>query len=283
MVAREHPEHGECFISDQSLDVYQYETLRGPYGGRMTSNDKKKGEAMLTGKFLLGRGREELSSDEKQVIEDSIAAVRTLPGRTQLVRAGERVEHSTLLLEGFICRYMDDREGQRQLVAVHVPGDFVDLHGFPMKYLDHDIATLGPVKVATFDHDTLTTITERFPHLTRMLWFSTLLDAAMHREWIFRLGRLGAEGRLAHLFCELNVRLEMVGLARDGMFALPMTQPDLAEACGITGVHVNRVLRSLRERGALTFKANEVRILDRKALATIGEFEPDYLYASRIA
>lgn len=235
---------------------------------------------MLTEKFLLGRGREKLSDDETRVIEDSVATVRSLPGRTQLVRAGERIEQSTLLLEGFICRYMDDREGQRQLVAVHVPGDFVDLHAFPMKRLDHDVATLGPVKVAIFEHRTLTTITERFPHLTRMLWFSTLLDAAMHREWIFRLGRLGAEGRLAHLFSELNVRLEMVGMARDGAFQLPMTQPDLAEACGITGVHVNRVLRVLRERGALTFKSGQVRILDRKVLETIAEFEPDYLYAT---
>lgn len=236
---------------------------------------------MLTEKFLLGRGRDELSADEKQTIEDSVSAVRTLPSRTLLVRAGERVEHSTLLLEGFICRYMDDREGQRQLVAVHVPGDFVDLHAFPMKRLDHDVATLGPVKIATFEHKTLETITERFPHLTRMLWYSTLLDAAMHREWIFRLGRLGAEGRLAHLLCELNARLEMVGLAKDGVYALAMTQPDLAEACGITGVHVNRVLRVLREREALTFKNNEVRILDRKALEAIAEFEPAYLYAGR--
>lgn len=236
---------------------------------------------MITEKFLLGRGRERLGDDEKRVLEESVAAVHTLPGRSLMVRAGERVDHSTLLLEGFICRYMDDREGHRQLVAVHVPGDFVDLHGFPMKRLDHDVATLGPAKVATFEHGTLTTITERFPHLTRMLWFSTLLDAAMHREWIFRLGRLGAEGRLAHLFCELNVRLEVVGMAKDGVFALPMTQPDLAEACGITGVHVNRVLRALRERGAMTFKNNEVRILDRKALETIAEFEPDYLYATR--
>ncbi|MEG3164972.1 Crp/Fnr family transcriptional regulator [Sphingomonas sp. PB2P19] len=237
---------------------------------------------MLTGKFLLGRGRDELSDDEIRVIEDSVAGVRSLPARHQLVRAGDPVDSSTLLLEGYICRYMDDREGQRQLVAVHVPGDFVDLHGFPMKRLDHDVATLGPAKVATFDHRTLTTITERFPHLTRMLWFSTLLDSAMHREWIFRLGRLGAEGRLAHLFCELHVRLEMVGLAKDGVFSLAMTQPDLAEACGITGVHVNRVLRSLRERGAMTFKGSEVRILDRKALERIAEFEPDYLYGSRL-
>lgn len=236
---------------------------------------------MISGKFLLGRGRHELSDEEQRVLEDAIGSVRQVAARKQIVRAGVIIDTSTLLLEGFVCRYMDDRDGQRQLVAVHVPGDFIDLHAFPMRRLDHDIATLGPVKIACYDHRTLETITERYPHLTRKLWFSTLLDAAMHREWIFRLGRLGADGRVAHLFCELNERLEMVGLAVDGQFTLPMTQPDIAEACGLTGVHVNRVLRALREKNLLTFKANEVRILDRKALAAVGEFEPDYLYGSR--
>ncbi|VVT31970.1 Crp/Fnr family transcriptional regulator [Sphingomonas aurantiaca] len=233
---------------------------------------------MISGKFLLGRGRHELSDEEQRVLEDSIGSVRQVAARKQIVRAGVIIDTSTLLLEGFVCRYMDDRDGQRQLVAVHVPGDFVDLHAFPMRRLDHDIATLGPVKIACYDHQTLETITERYPHLTRKLWFSTLLDAAMHREWIFRLGRLGAEGRVAHLFCELNERLEMVGLAADGRYMLPMTQPDIAEASGLTGVHVNRVLRSLREKNLLTFKANEVCILDRKALAAVAEFEPQYLY-----
>jgi CRP-like cAMP-binding protein len=238
------------------------------------------GAVMISGKFLLGRGRHELSDEEQRVLEDSIGSVRQVAARKQIVRAGVIIDTSTLLLEGFVCRYMDDRDGQRQLVAVHVPGDFVDLHAFPMRRLDHDIATLGPVKIACYDHQTLETITERYPHLTRKLWFSTLLDAAMHREWIFRLGRLGAEGRVAHLFCELNERLEMVGLAADGRYMLPMTQPDIAEASGLTGVHVNRVLRSLRERNLLTFKANEVCILDRKALAAVAEFEPQYLYGS---
>ena len=114
-----------------------------------------------------------------------------------------------------------------------------------------------------------------------MLWFSTLLDAAMHREWIFRLGRLGAEGRIAHLFCELNARLEMIGMAEDGRFMLPMTQPDLAEATrDDRGSRQPRAARAAREN-LLTFKAGEVNILDRKALAAVAEFEPQYLYGSR--
>lgn len=233
----------------------------------------------LTSRFLLGRGRERMTAEELQVLEDAATAVKEYPARHTLVRRGEPVSQSMMLIEGYVSRYMDDREGYRQLVSVHIPGDFVDLHGFPTGRLDHDVGTLGPVRMALFDHETLVGITERHPRLTRFLWFATLIDAAMHREWIFRLGRLGAEGRLAHFFCELNARLEMVGLAGEGRFDLPLTQPDLAEACGLTGVHVNRTLRTLREQGLLTFRNGQVEILDRASLAAVAEFDPDYLYS----
>lgn len=235
---------------------------------------------MLNDLFLKGRGRRVLDADDLRILEEGIDAVRDISSRHLLVRQGTPVHVSTLLLEGFICRYMDDREGHRQIVAVHVPGDFVDLHGFPMKRLDHDVATIGPVRIAEYPHDVLERIVEERPRLTRLLWFSTLLDAAMHREWIFRLGRLGADGRIAHFFCELNCRLEMVGLAQDGRFKLPLTQADLAEACGITGVHVNRVLRSLREQALLTYRNGAVEIRNPKALHALAEFDPQYLYGS---
>lgn len=238
---------------------------------------------MLTRRFLLGRARDALSEEERRVIEDSLSAVRTVPARSCLSRRGELVNHSTLLIDGFICRYLDDREGYRQLVSMHVPGDFVDLHGFPLKRLDHDIVTLSQCTIATVEHRTLAEIQHRHPRLTRWLWFSTLLDAAIHREWIFRLGRLGAEGRVAHFFCEMNERLEMVELASEGRFMLPATQADVAEACGITGVHVNRVLRLMRERELATFRGGEVRILDRKRLAALAEFDPIYLYGQQSA
>lgn len=238
---------------------------------------------MLTERFLLGRTREWLSEEERQVLESAVTGVRSVPARTCIMRRGELVNQSTLLVDGFVCRYLDDRNGYRQLVSLHVPGDFVDLHGFPMKRLDHDIATLGPCTLATVEHRTLSGILVKHPRLTRWLWFSTLLDAAIHREWIFRLGRLGAEGRVAHLFCELNARLEMVGLASDGSFSLPATQADIAEACGITGVHVNRVLRLMRERGLALFRSGEVSILDYDRLRVLAEFDPVYLYGEHSA
>ena len=236
---------------------------------------------MLTGRFLLGRGRDALSEEERETIEQSACGTRTFNARQQVVRRGEIINTSMLLLDGYMCRYLDDREGYRQLVSISVPGDFVDLHGFPMKRLDHDVVTLGPCKVALFEHRTLARIVDQYPRLTRWLWFATLLDAAIHREWIFRMGRLGAEGRVAHFFCELNARLELVGLAKNGRFVLPATQTDLAEACGITGVHVNRVLRLMRERGLLLFRSSEVVIQDLPRLTALAEFDPVYLYATR--
>ncbi|MDP1026566.1 Crp/Fnr family transcriptional regulator [Sphingomonas sp. KR1UV-12] len=232
----------------------------------------------MTRLFLLNRTQGRLGAEERAVLDDACEQVRELPARHILVRAGERVHTSTLLLDGFICRYMDDNAGARQLVAIHVPGDFVDLHGFPLQTLEHDVAAMGPVTIASWSHETLVRITEGRPHLTRMLWYATLLDAAIHREWIFRLGRLGAEGRLAHLICELYVRLEAVGLTRDGRFTLPLKQADLAEACGLTNVHINRVLRSIREQGIMTFRSGEVVVHDMARLRKLGEFEPSYLY-----
>lgn len=226
----------------------------------------------------MGRRRGRLSPEDLAALEASVTAVRELPPRKVLARTGERITESTLLVEGFMCRYMDDRSGQRQLVSIHVPGDFVDLHGYPLERLDHDLATIGPARVACWTHGAVSELLQPRPDLQKMFWFATLLDAAMHREWIFRLGRLGADGRIAHLICELEVRLEMVGLAADGRYSLPLKQADLAEACGLTGVHVNRVLRQLRERELLLYKGGEVTILNRSALRALGEFDPGYLY-----
>jgi len=164
------------------------------------------------------------------------------------------------------------------MVSLHIPGDFVDLDGFKLKHLDHDVVAIGPAKVTSYSHDTLANLSERCSRLAESFWLSSLLDAAIHRAWIFRLGRLEAEGRAAHFFCELHARLEMVGLAQSASFAFPLTQSDLGATLSLTGVHTNRVLRSLREQGLLTFQNRQVEIHDRKALAKLGDFDPAYLY-----
>jgi CRP-like cAMP-binding protein len=233
---------------------------------------------VISTKFLQGRARAALSIHEQQVLEAAISGVREVGPRTMLSRSDDVLQQSTYLIEGFVSRYMDDREGHRQLVAIHVPGDFIDLHGFALKRLNHDVATLGPVRIATVPHPALTRIMAEEPHLARLLWFSTLLDAAMHREWIFRLGRLDATARVAHFFCELATRLDMVGLYEGGRFALPITQSELAEACGVTGVHANRTLRVLREQGMLVFREGIAEVLDLAGLKRLAQFDDGYLY-----
>lgn len=235
-------------------------------------------EWMVFDDFLRNRRRDRLSPDDLAALEQSIGDVKEVPARYTLARTGEPIGFSTYLIEGFICRYMDDLEGQRQLVAVHIPGDFVDLHGYPLKRLDHDIATITRCRIALVPHGNLDILVAARPDLTRLLWFSTLLDAAMHREWIFRLGRLNALARVAHLLCESEARMSAVDRVRGGRFELPLTQPDLGEACGMTAVHMNRMLRELRKRGLAEVNKGSVQILDRAGLAKLGEFDPTYLF-----
>lgn len=234
----------------------------------------------LTARFLMGRHREEILPAEMDALEAAIGSVTTFGPRQDLVRHGEVVERCMLLVDGYICRYMDGLDGSRQLVALHVPGDFVDLHGYPMRTLDHDVATITECTVATFPHEVIDRLVIEYHNLGRLLWFSTLLDAAMHREWIFRLGRLGASGRVAHLFSEIGCRLQMVGLSDGLTYSLPLQQSDIASACGITTVHTNRILRELRERGVVTFSGGNIVVKDIKTLHAIAEFDPRYLYPS---
>jgi CRP-like cAMP-binding protein len=183
-----------------------------------------------------------------------------------------------LLLDGILCRYKDLRNGQRQITELHVAGDFADLHSFTLKRLDHSVMSLTPCRVATIPHANLTEITERFSHLTRLYWFATNLDAAVHREWELSLGRRTARAKLATLFCELFVRLEIVGLVKDLSYALPLTQSDLGDCTGLTNVHVNRTLKELRTSELVQFQDGRVTILDWTGLARAGEFDPAYLY-----
>jgi CRP-like cAMP-binding protein len=233
---------------------------------------------MIFTDFLRNRRREQLSDGDLAALEQSVADIRTHPPRHSLAVAGKPIHLSTYLIEGFICRYMDDRNGGRQLVAVHVPGDFVDLHGYPLTRLDHDVATLGTCKVAYVRHETLDELLQVRPNLTKLLWFSTLLDAAMHREWIFRMGRLDAVSQLAHFFCEIEAKLRAVGRSDGRSFDLPLTQADLGEACGMTPVHINRMLKELRERKLLQIQRGKVIVHDLAALRQLCEFDPTYLF-----
>jgi CRP-like cAMP-binding protein len=191
---------------------------------------------------------------------------------------GHEVDVSLLLVDGFMTRHIDASDGRRHLVAVHLPGDFVDLHAYALKHLDHDVGALTDCTVAVVPHAALERIQAQHPHLTRRLWFRTLLDAAMHRQWVYRLSSLNAIQRVAHFVCETHARMLAIDASDGWVFDLPMTQIDIGEVCGLTHVHVNRVLRQLREAGLCTVKSPQVEIHDLRRLVELGQFRAEYLY-----
>lgn len=236
---------------------------------------------MIDRHLMKLRARDEVSEQEERAIASAISVVKDFPADLTVIRRGEELTSSTLLLDGLMCRYKDLRSGERQICEIHVPGDFVDLHSFTLKHLDHNIMTLTPCRIALVPHERLRAITEEFPHLTRVYWFGTNLDAAIHREWELSLGRRSALSRTANFFCELHIRLGLVGLADDSGYDLPVTQIEMAECLGLTSVHVNRTLKQLREQNAVEFRRGRVKLLDLDILRRIAEFDPAYLYLGR--
>lgn len=222
--------------------------------------------------------RDTLSQEERAVLEGAIADVREIGPDQDLVREGSRPTASTLLLEGYTIRYHILADGKRQISAVHITGDFLDLHSFLIRKMDHNVATLSPCRVAMVPHVALREITEKYPHLTRILWLSTLIDAAIHREWVVSMGRRSAVARLAHLACELYVRLQQVERTDGPSFHFPVTQIELGDLLGLSVVHVNRSLQDLRASGALSWHDERVRVLDWDRLKQIAEFDDNYLH-----
>lgn len=236
---------------------------------------------MIEKLLLKLRVRDEVSEIEEQALREAVSHTVEHGRNRTFIRADEPLSSSNLLLEGLVCRYKDLADGRRQMLELHVPGDFVDLHSFPLKKLDHNIMALTPSRLAIVPHERLTRITETMPHLTRLLWFITMLDAAGHREWMTSLGRRSAIEKVAHLFCELYARLKVVELANSLSYSLPLTQTDISELKALTPVHVNRVLKQLREQGLVTFRSGNVEIHDLPRLQVAAEFDPAYLFLEK--
>jgi CRP-like cAMP-binding protein len=230
-------------------------------------------------KKLLWHG--DLSPAERLTLDAMIERTKDIAAGEDLVREGDKPSHSILLLSGFAARYTLVDDGRRQIMAVHVTGDFVDLHSFVLKTMDHSVGALTRCKIALVPHDFLQGITERLPHLTRLLWLDTLVDASTHREWIVGMGRRSALEQLAHFVCELYVRLEVLGLVDGGSFELPLTQTDLGDALGLSLVHINRTVRELRESGLVAWRGAQVTIKNWDKLVALAQFDPTYLHLNR--
>ena len=219
-----------------------------------------------------------LSAEDRRFLAEITRQSRRIRGRTDIIREGERADDVRLVLEGFACRYKILPDGKRHIMAYLVPGDLCDVHVFILRAMDHSIGTLSDCRVVDIPRDRILAMLER-PAIARALWWSALVDEATLREWLVNIGGRPGEQRLAHLFCELLMRLQTVGLA-DGnnSYELPITQNELGETMGLTLVHVNRVLQRLRAKGLITLRNKHLVINDAQALMEFGQFNPNYLH-----
>jgi CRP-like cAMP-binding protein len=228
------------------------------------------------------RKRTEISPEEERAIRSAVAETRLLPADEIVIRSGEELSTSLMLLDGWMARSKDLPSGERQVTELHVAGDFADLHAYALKRLDHDVVTLTDCTVAVVPHARLADITQRYPRLGRIYWFSTNVDAAIHRELALSLGQRSAISRMSNLFCELHARLELIGRVSGNSYELPLTQRELSECLGLTVVHANRTLQELRRRGLVEFENRKMRILDMAGLEGVAEFDASYLYLDRL-
>lgn len=221
--------------------------------------------------------RDDLSGAQRDAIRGLPFERRRVRAGELIVREGERQSFSLLLTSGFAGRFALLCNGGRQFTELGLPGDFMDLHSLVMKRLDLSVLALAPCELAAVPHAALRDLMADDPHIARLFWLETVVDAAIHRIWLVGLGRRDAQARMAHLFCETRVRLEAVGLADEGRFDFPLNQTDLADVLGLSAVHVNRTLMALRTGGLVEWRDGRVTVNDWERLVRLAEFDPLYL------
>ena len=219
-----------------------------------------------------------LSAEESSALLDCCGEVRVLAPGEDVIAQGDRTGGVRLLLDGFACRYKVLEDGRRQIVAYFVPGDFCDLRVFILKRMDHSIGAVAASRVATLAPDNVLKLTNTYPNLTRALWWSTLVEEAITREWIVNVGQRNARERMGHLFCELLFRFRAVGLNQGNSYTLPLTQVELAETLGLSAVHVNRTLQDLRRQKFIVLEGGILTIENLDRLMKASFFNPDYLH-----
>jgi CRP-like cAMP-binding protein len=209
--------------------------------------------------------------------------VRTVPARRDILSEGERPDHVHVIFEGWAARYKTLPNGAQQIVAFLIPGDFCDLHVAILGHMDHGIVALTSCRVAYIPSAELDALTSDHNGLTKALWWATLVDEGVLREWVVNVGRRDAYERIAHLLCEMHARMQMVGLVHEDRFALPLTQEQLADATGLTAVHVNRTLQRLRSKDLVEIASGTLTIPDVGALREAAGFTGNYLHIQRRA
>lgn len=225
---------------------------------------------------------EPLPPAEQAAFEDSVSGVRRFHAHQDLIQEGSAPDGIKIILEGMACRYKMLPDGRRQIVGYFLPGDICDLRAYLLNRMDHSVATFTRVEAAIMAPEAMQALTAKFPRITRALWWCTLVDEAIAREWIVNIGYRTAFERMAHLFCEMFMRCRAVGLTRDNGIQLPLTQIELADSLALSPVHVNRTLMELRRARLLSFQAGLLTIHDLDELRSLAGFDPNYLHLGAV-
>jgi CRP-like cAMP-binding protein len=220
----------------------------------------------------------DLTEAERAALLHLPLSVRSLKADADIVREQDRPSQCCLVLEGFLFRYKILPAGKRQIFSFHIAGDIPDLQSLHLTVMDHNVATLVPSTVGFIPHHAIRELCLAQPRLAGILWRDTLIDAAVFREWMAGIGRRSAYARIAHLFCELYLRLKAVGLIKDLTFELPITQAGIADALGLSTVHVNRSLQELRAANLISLRGGRLTVRSWERLQQAGEFDPTYLH-----
>jgi CRP-like cAMP-binding protein len=224
------------------------------------------------------RNSTNLDPDDIDAIKALPIHIRDLPPNAAILREGDQPSQSCLMIEGYSVRSKTTEQGKRQILSIHIPGDIPDLQTLHLQVMDHDFKSLSACTVGFISHESLRALTRSRPLVAEALWRETLVDAAIFREWIVNVGRRPAGARLAHLIIEMRHRLAAIGRAGNGHYELPMTQADLADALGLTPVHINRVLQALRADGVMDIRKYVVTLGDAEKLMQHGDFSGVYLH-----
>ena len=219
-----------------------------------------------------------MDAEDKAAVLALPHAVRNLEPDQYLVREGDKPTHSCLVVSGFAIRHKLNSEGGRQIVNFHMSGDMVDLQNSLLDVADHNVQSLGRMRAAFIPREAIVEISFSRPAVGKALWLETLVEGSISREWIMNVGRRDALQRTAHLLCEFAYRLDAVGLGPECNYELPMTQEQLADAMGLTPVHVNRTLKVLATSGLIKRTRRSVAIADLQKLAEFGDFRSTYLH-----
>lgn len=219
-----------------------------------------------------------LNQADRRALRTLPCTVKKMAASAHVVRDGEIAQSCSLLLSGFAYRYKLAGEGGRQIISLHCAGEFLDLQNIFLGLADHSVQMLTDGEVASIPVETIGRLAFSNPAIGRALWTDSLIDAAIFREGVVNVGRRDSRARVAHLLCEFSLRLEAAGLARNHRYELPMTQEQLADAVGLTSVHVNRVLKQLGTEGLISRERRSLVILDWGRMCRAGDFNPRYLH-----